>query len=51
MLGRVVDQQNLNTNSELKKIKYNAPNLNKGVYKYRVINDLNKVYSGSFIIK
>lgn len=51
MLGRVVDVQKLDTSIDLKKIKYNAPNIKKGIYKYRVKNDLNKIYSGSFIIK
>ncbi|MCL7754073.1 DUF4114 domain-containing protein [Polaribacter sp. Z022] len=48
-IGRVVDYQILNTNSS-NKIQYNAPQLKKGMYKYRIIDDANNQHSGTFII-
>lgn len=47
-LGRVVDYQRIKVNTN--KAKYNAPQLNKGIYKYRIKDDKNKLYSGTFII-
>ncbi len=51
LLGRVVDIQKINTNNFSNKVNYNAPKLNKGIYKYRLLDDNNKMYSGSFMIK
>ncbi len=51
LLGRVVDVQEIKTNSHSNKISYNAPKLKSGVYKYRLKDDTNKMHSGSFIIK
>lgn len=48
-LGRVVDFQKINEINK-NKVKYNAPQLNKGIYKYRIKDDKNKMYSGTFII-
>jgi hypothetical protein len=51
LLGRVIDEQKINTNNFSNKVNYNAPKLNKGIYKYRLLDDNNKRYSGSFMIK
>ena len=51
LLGRVVDVQKINTNNFSNKVNYNAPKLNKGIYKYRLLDDNNKMHSGSFMIK
>jgi hypothetical protein len=51
LLGRVVDAQRINTSSISNKVSYNAPKLNRGIYKYRLLDDNNKMYSGSFMIK
>jgi hypothetical protein len=48
-LGRVVDYQRIKVNDN--KAKYNAPQLNKGIYKYRLKDDKNKLHSGTFIVK
>ncbi|MFY9243047.1 MAG: DUF4114 domain-containing protein [Polaribacter sp.] len=50
-LGRVVDIQTINTDGTSIKVSYNAPRLNKGIYKYKLKDDNNKLYSGTFIIK
>ena len=50
LMGRIVDAQKINTNSSSKKIQYNAPQLEKGVYKYRLIDDKNNQHSGTFIV-
>ena len=51
LLGRVVDMQKIKTNKGSNKINYNAPKLKRGIYKYRLKDDTNKIHSGSFIIK
>ena len=51
LMGRLVDMQKIKTNSFSKKVKYNAPQLKKGVYKYRLIDDKNNQHSGTFIVK
>ncbi|MFK8058774.1 MAG: DUF4114 domain-containing protein [Polaribacter sp.] len=48
VIGRVVDVQKINSVS--KKVQYNTPQLKTGIYKYRIKDNKNKVYSGSFII-
>lgn len=50
-LGRVVDIQTINTDGTSIKVSYNAPRLNKGIYKYKLKDDNNKLYYGTFIIK
>ncbi|QVY66645.1 T9SS type A sorting domain-containing protein [Polaribacter sp. Q13] len=51
LMGRIVDAQKINTNSSSsKKVQYNAPQLKKGVYKYRLIDDENNQHSGTFIV-
>ena len=51
LLGRIVDAQKINITDTSSKVKYNAPRLSMGIYKYRLMNDHNKMYSGTFIIK
>jgi len=51
LLGRIVDAQKINMTNASSKVKYNAPRLSMGIYKYRLMNDHNKIYSGTFIIK
>jgi hypothetical protein len=51
LLGRIVDVQKINATNTSHKVTYSAPKLNMGIYKYRLTNDYNKVYSGTFIIK
>jgi hypothetical protein len=51
LLGRIVDAQKINMTDTSSKFKYNAPRLSMGIYKYRLMNDQNKIYSGTFIIK
>ena len=51
LIGRVVDAKRINTKStSSKKVQYNAPQLKKGVYKYRLIDDKNNQHSGTFIV-
>ena len=49
-LGRVVDFQKINVKGNNNTLKYNEPQLNKGIYKYLVKDDQNKTHSGTFII-
>ena len=51
LLGRIVDAQKINMTNTSYKAKYNAPRLSMGIYKYRLMNDQNKIHSGTFIIK
>jgi hypothetical protein len=51
LLGRTVDAQKINMTNNSYKVNYSAPKLSMGIYKYRLINDQNKMYSGTFIIK
>ena len=51
LMGRVVDAKKINTiTASSKKVQYNAPQLIKGVYKYRLIDDKNNQHSGTFIV-
>ncbi|AUC23645.1 hypothetical protein BTO15_16770 [Polaribacter sejongensis] len=50
IMGRVVDVQNISTNSSSIKVKYIAPQLKKGVYKYRLIDDKKNQHFGTFIV-
>lgn len=51
LMGRVVDAKRINTKTaSSKKVQYNAPQLKKGVYKYRLIDDKNNQHSGTFIV-
>lgn len=51
LLGRIVDVQKIKTSDTSRKVNYSAPTLNLGIYKYRLINDHNKMYAGTFLIK
>lgn len=49
MLGRTVDLKHIMVSG--KKVKYKAPGLSKGIYKYQLIDDTKQQYKGTFIIK
>tara|TARA_B100000809_G_scaffold16392_1_gene14686 strand:- start:5765 stop:8935 length:3171 start_codon:yes stop_codon:yes gene_type:complete len=51
LLGRQVDFKNISTGFASKKIYYTSPNLSRGIYKYRLKDDYNKLFFGSFLIK
>ena len=51
LMGRVVDVQNINTDSSKKRVQYKAPNLKTGIYKYQLKDDKNKIHSGTFIVQ
>lgn len=51
MLGRVVDQQHIDTQSGSQTVAYNAPQLRSGIYVYTITDDTQKIYNGRFIIK
>ena len=51
LLGREVDNKKISTEFESKRIYYTTPNLAKGIYKYRLKDDDNKLFFGSFLIK
>ena len=51
LLGREVDNKKISTEFESKSIYYTTPNLAKGIYKYRLKDDDNKLFFGSFLIK
>ncbi|MEP0265042.1 T9SS type A sorting domain-containing protein [Dokdonia sp.] len=51
MLGRVVDQQEINTQSSSQTVTYNAPQLRTGIYIYTITDEDQKQYNGRFIIK
>ncbi len=48
VMGRVIDVRRLNASG--KKVNYTAPQLKTGIYKYSIVDDDNKKYTGSFII-
>ena len=51
LMGRLVDVQKIVANSYSKKVRYNAPQLKKGIYKYRLIDDDEDYqYSGTFVV-
>ncbi|WP_299060865.1 T9SS type A sorting domain-containing protein [uncultured Polaribacter sp.] len=49
-MGRVVDYKKLKSDLSAKKIQYKAPKLKRGFYKYRVKDDKDKMYNGTFAI-
>ena len=51
MLGRMVDQQNIQTQSGSKAVTYHAPRLRAGMYVYTIVDDTQKKYNGRFLIK
>lgn len=51
MLGSVVDQQYIGTQSGSQTVSYNAPQLSKGIYVYTITDDTQKKYNGRFMIK
>lgn len=50
VLGRIIDQQRLNTESNGRQAKYQSDKLSTGVYKYIIKLDSNKNYLGTFLI-
>ena len=48
VMGRVMDVRKLNALG--KTVNYTAPQLKTGIYKYSIVDDDNKKYTGSFII-
>lgn len=51
MLGRVVDRQLLQTHQGGLLVRYQAPNLQQGIYSYILTDDASKQYNGRFIIR
>jgi hypothetical protein len=51
LLGRVVDVKKIETTDDSNTVIYSAPKLNMGIYKYRLLDEQNKTYTGTFIIK
>jgi hypothetical protein len=51
LLGRVVDVKKIKTANDSHKVNYNTLKLNIGIYKYRLLDEQNKMYTGTFIIK
>ncbi len=51
MLGRVVDQKHINTQSGSQTVTYTAPQLRTGIYVYTITDEAQKQYNGRFIIK
>jgi len=51
LLGRIVDMKKINTIEDSNKVNYSVSNFNMGIYKYRLMDDQNKMYTGTFIIK
>jgi len=51
MMGRLVYREILQTEEDQKSSSFRAINLEKGIYKYRMKNDKQKTYVGSFLIK
>ena len=49
VLGRTVDLQHIVSIN--KKVKYNAPNLSKGIYKYVLVDDSKQHYRGTFMVE
>ena len=49
VLGRTVDLQHIVSIN--KKVKYNAPNLSKGIYKYVLVDDSKQPYRGTFMVE
>ncbi len=50
MLGRIVDRQELTTQNAGRSASYTAPNLQKGIYTYQIIDAASQTYSGKFMI-
>ncbi|WP_339849510.1 T9SS type A sorting domain-containing protein [uncultured Dokdonia sp.] len=51
MLGRIVDAQEITTNNGGLTAAYNAPNLQTGIYTYKIIDSASQQHSGKFVIK
>ncbi|WP_299684001.1 T9SS type A sorting domain-containing protein [uncultured Dokdonia sp.] len=51
MLGRVVDQKDIQPHSSNQAISYSAPQLVTGMYVYRITDDQQRTYTGRFMIK
>ncbi len=51
LLGRVVDLRKIKTTDNFNKVIYSAPKLNMGIFKYRLLDEHKKMYTGTFIIK
>jgi hypothetical protein len=51
MLGRKVYSQIMKTNDDEKTSQLSINNLQKGIYKYKVVDDFQNEYIGSFLIK
>ncbi len=51
MLGRVVDQQNIETQYDGKTIGYIPPRLVAGMYSYTIIDDHQEQFHGRFLIR
>ena len=51
MLGRIVDVQEIATNNGGLTAAYNAPNLQTGIYTYKIIDSASQQHSGKFVIK
>ena len=51
MLGRIVDTQEITTNNGGLTAAYNAPNLQTGIYTYKIIDSASQQHSGKFVIK
>ena len=51
MLSRKVYSQIMKTNDDEKTSQLSINNLQKGIYKYKVVDDFQNEYIGSFLIK
>ena len=51
MLGRIVDEQYIETTSNAKKVNYKTTSLSAGVYKYILVDDSNEKYIGTFLLE
>lgn len=51
MVGRLVDQQEIDAQIGTQTIQYRAPQLAKGMYVYTILDDRQRVLHGRFIIK
>ena len=51
MVGRLVDQKEIATQVGNQTLRYNAPQLAKGMYVYMIIDDRQQSMHGRFIIK
>ncbi|ANH60758.1 DUF6923 family protein [Dokdonia donghaensis] len=51
MLGRIVDTQDITTNNGGLTAVYTTPNLQTGIYTYKIIDSASQQHSGKFVIK